>query len=90
MRAVERAVRARRRRQAAVGRDELLDELQAPEPGGGAQVARVHAALGQQSVTSRWPQKSPTTSGVPPSPRAETSTGTPSSSSIRASSGRFE
>ena len=47
VRAVVGAVRAGLRRQAPVGRDELLDEVQAPEPGGGAQVARVHAALGQ-------------------------------------------
>ena len=35
------------RRQAPIGRDEFFDEVEASQPGGGTQVARVHAALGQ-------------------------------------------
>jgi hypothetical protein len=49
VRAVVGAVGAGLGGEAAVGRDELLDQVEAPEAGGGAQVARVHAAaLGQQ------------------------------------------
>ena len=71
VRSVEASVRSGRGRP-----DERADQLEVAEACGDAQVAGSRRA----PATSRWPQKSAATSGVPPSPRAESSVRAPAAS----------
>jgi hypothetical protein len=48
VRPVEPALRPRLERQAPVAPDELVDQVEPAQPGGGARVARVQAVLGEQ------------------------------------------
>jgi len=65
---VEAAVGAGRRSDAAVGRDQLVEQVRPAEPRRDPQVARRQVVRRDQLGGLAVPQNSAATSGVPPSP----------------------